>query len=34
MIPTDPTPRVANMTLSNYTLHRNPLKNMDFSFTP
>jgi hypothetical protein len=34
MIPTDPTPRVANMTLSNYTLRCNLLKNMDFPITP
>ena len=34
MIPTDPTPHVANMTLSNYTLRRNHLKNMDFSINP
>jgi hypothetical protein len=34
MIPTDPTPRVANMTLSNYTLLRNPLKSLTFPITP
>jgi hypothetical protein len=34
MIPTDPTPRVANMTLSKYTLRRNPLKILTFPIIP
>ena len=34
MIPTDPTPRVANPTSINYILRRNPLKNMNFSINP
>jgi|tagenome__1003787_1003787.scaffolds.fasta_scaffold20837160_2 hypothetical protein len=34
MIPTDPMPHVANMTLKNYTLRANLLKNMYFSIIP